>query len=90
MKKMSYKEKFIQMNKEARATWVLFFIMVAWWCGTGFGLAGWEQKIFGMPAWAFLGTFGTAILASVGTWILANKFFVNFSLDDEDEVEANE
>lgn len=87
MKKMTYKEKFIQMNKEARATWILFFIMAAWWLGTGLGLKDVQATILGLPLWIFLSTIGTVILGSIGTVILTKFVFKNFSLEDDDEGE---
>lgn len=84
---MTYKEKFIQMNKEARATWVLFFIMAAWWLGTGIGLRNVEATLFGLPLWVFLSTIGTVILATLGTVVLTRFVFKNFSLEEDDEIE---
>lgn len=90
MKKMTYKEKFIQMNKEARATWVLFFIMAGWWLVTGLGLKDVQATVLGLPLWVFLSTIGTVIVASVGTAILTKFVFKDFSLEDDDEIEEEE
>lgn len=83
MKKMSYKEKFIQCNKEAKATWILFTIMMLWWWGTGIGLKNVEMTIMGLPLWVFLSTIGTVVIASIGCWILIRFVFKDFNLEDE-------
>lgn len=83
MKKMSYKEKFIQCNKEAKATWILFTVMMLWWWGTGIGLKNVEMTIMGLPLWVFLSTIGTVVIASIGCWILIRFVFKDFNLEDE-------
>lgn len=85
LKKLNYKEKFIQMNKEARATWILFLIMLLWWIFTGIFLKDVNIKIFYMPLWAFLSTIGTMIISTIGVIILVKKVFVNFELDEDEE-----
>lgn len=84
---MSYKEKFIQCNKEAKATWILFVVMMAWWWITGIGLKDVNMTIMGLPLWVFLSTIGTVILASLGTWVLTRFVFKDFSLEADDEGE---
>lgn len=80
----TYREKFIQINKEARATWILFLIMALWWFGTGIGLRNVAITIFGIPLWVWLSTVGTVVVASAGCYILTRFVFKNFSLDEEE------
>ncbi|MDR1977771.1 MAG: YhdT family protein [Synergistaceae bacterium] len=83
---MSYKEKFVQMNKEAKATWIVAAILIAYWWIAGFGTAGMDYTIFHMPGWFVLSNFGVWILSIVLVWVLTAKVFEDFSLeDDEDE-----
>jgi len=88
MGKMSYREKFIQMNKEAKATWVVAAIIIAFWWITSFGLAGLDydtHNIFHMPVWFVVSCFGVWILSIILVTALATKVFKNFSLEDEDD-----
>ena len=68
MKKLSYKEKFIQMNREAKATWTLAAICFLVWLAGGFGVylaVGNTWTIFKMPAWFVLGSFGSWFTAII-------------------------
>lgn len=84
---MTYKEKFIQMNKEAKATWIAAAIIIVYWFISGFGVYaiwGGEVTLFGMPAWFILSCFGSWILAMVLVGYLVKKVFKDFDLDEED------
>ena len=86
MQKMSYKEKFVQMNKEANATWIVAGIIIAFWWITGFGIygaSGATTTILGMPAWFMVSCFGSWILSIVLVWFLITKVFKDFDLDDD-------
>lgn len=86
MQKMSYKEKFVQMNKEAKATWIAAAIIIAFWWITGFGIygaSGATATILGMPAWFMVSCFGSWFLSIALVWFLISKVFINFDLDDE-------
>ena len=85
MEKMSYREKFIQMNKEAKATWIVAAIIIAFWWITAFGMAGMDLTIFYMPAWFVVSCFGVWVLSIILVTVLITKVFKNFSLEDEDE-----
>ena len=85
MEKMSYRDKFIQMNKEAKATWVVVAILIAFWWITAFGLAEFEYSIFHMPAWFVVSCFGVWFLSIALVVALITKVFKNFSLEDEDD-----
>lgn len=84
---MTYKEKFIQMNKEAKATWIAAAIIIVYWFLSGFGVYaiwGAEWTILGMPAWFVLSCFGSWILSMVLVALMVKKVFKDFDLDEED------
>lgn len=84
---MTYKEKFIQMNKEAKATWIVAAIIIVYWFLSGFGVyAVWgaEWTILGMPAWFVLSCFGSWILSMVLVALMVKKVFKDFDLEEED------
>ncbi len=87
MDKMSYRDKFIQMNKEAKATWIIAFIIIAYWFISGFGVYKMAPKamILNMPAWFVLSCFGSWILSMVLVGIITKTVFKDFNLDDDDE-----
>lgn len=86
MEKMSYKEKFIQMNKEAKATWIVAFIIIAFWWVTGFGLADSTATILGMPLWFVLSCVGSWVLSVLLVVFLTKFVFKDFDLDDDEPV----
>ena len=91
MSKMSYKEKFIQMNKEAKGTWIVALILIVFWWAAGFGTAHIDYTIFQMPGWFVVSCFGVWILSIVLVWVLTVRVFKDFSLeDDDDEVTGKE
>ncbi len=90
MKKLTYKEKFIQMNKEAKATWIVAAICFLVWLAGGFGVymaTGNSWTICRMPAWFVLGSFGSWFAAIIGVAYLVKYVFVDFDLDEEEEEE---
>ncbi|MDO4961568.1 MAG: YhdT family protein [Eubacteriales bacterium] len=87
MQKMSDKEKFTQMNKEAKATWIAGFIVMAFWWVTGFGIyavCGSEWTILGIPAWMMISCFGSWFLAVAAVVFLVKKVYKDFDLEDEE------
>ena len=85
MEKMSYREKFVQMNKEAKATWIVMAILIVFWWIAGFGTSRIDYTIFNMPGWFVLSCFGVWILSIILVTALTTKVFKNFSLEDEDD-----
>ena len=86
MQKMSDKEKFTQMNKEAKATWIAGFIVMAFWWVTGFVIyaaCGAEWTILGTPAWMMISCFGSWFLSVAVVVFLVKKVYKDFDLDDE-------
>lgn len=89
MKKMTYREKFIQMNKEAKASWVVAAIVIAFWWAAGFGIYevfGDSWTILHMPAWFVVSCFGSWILCVALVWWITKKVFVDFDLEEEEPV----
>ena len=87
MQKMSEKEKFTQMNKEAKATWIAGFIVMAFWWITGFGIYaafGSSFTILGMPAWVIISCFGSWFLSIAIVAYLVKYVFKDFDLTDEE------
>lgn len=87
MQKMSEKEKFIQMNKEAKATWIAGFIVMVFWWVSGFGIYkiwGSEWTILGIPAWVIISCFGSWILSIILVTFLVKKVFKDFDLKEEE------
>ena len=66
MKIWSPYEKYRQVRKEAGATGGLLVLLILFWCFAGFGLAGVDAEIFGLPLWAVMGSVGVWIFAIVG------------------------
>jgi uncharacterized membrane protein YhdT len=85
MEKMSYREKFVQMNKEAKATWIVMAILIAFWWIASFGTSWIDYTIFHMPGWFVVSCVGSWILSIALVVFLVKKVFKDFSLDDEDE-----
>jgi len=84
---MSYKDKFVQMDKEARASLIGVLITLAWFWIIPVALNGSGKTIAGMPAWYVVGAFGTFIVSIIVSIVLAKFVFVDFELD-EDEADA--
>ena len=86
MQHMSEKEKFIQMNKEAKACWIVGFIIMIFWFVTGFGfyaIFGSEWTIFHMPAWMVISCVGSWILSILGVLYLVKYVYKDFDLGEE-------
>lgn len=87
MDKMSYKEKFIQMNKEAKACWIVAIIIIVFWFVAGFGIyaVAPDAQLFNAPLWFIISCFGSWILSMILVPILVKTSYKDFNLDDEDE-----
>ncbi len=86
MKKLTYREKFIQMNKEAKGTWLVGLIICVFWWITGFGIYRFapDARICYMPAWFIVSCFGSWILSIILVYVLLKTVFTDFELDDND------
>lgn len=80
---LTYRQKMLQANKEAKATLVALALCIAVWAAGGFGLAGSDIEICGTSLWIVGGTVGTWLFAIAAAVFLAKKVFVDFDLDDD-------
>ncbi|MDO4443332.1 MAG: YhdT family protein [Slackia sp.] len=87
--KLTYRQKMVQANKEAKATVVALVLCIAVWAIGGFGLAGLDIEILGTPIWIIGGTVGTWIFAIVVAVFLAKRVFADFDLDEHEEGESD-
>lgn len=82
---LTYRQKMLQANKEAKATVVSLVLCIVVWAVAGFGLAGIDVKVLGTPVWIIGGTAGTWLFAVAVAVFLAKRVFADFDLDDEEE-----
>lgn len=87
---LTYRQKMLQANKEAKATVVALVLCIAVWAACGFGLAGLDVKVFGTPVWIIGGTIGTWVFAIAVAVFLAKRVFADFDLDDHEEEAGRE
>lgn len=83
-RKLSYKEKLRQANKEAAASVVALAVIVVAWIALGFGLSGVNVTLFSTPLWVLGGTVGTWLVAIAACVFLAKKVFADFPFEDEE------
>ena len=83
MKIWSPYEKYRQVRKEAGATGGLLVLLILFWCFAGFGLAGVDAEIFGLPRWAVMGAVGVWIFAIVGVVLLVRGVFRDMPLEED-------
>ncbi|MDO5042366.1 MAG: YhdT family protein [Slackia sp.] len=82
---LSYRQKMLQANKEAKATLVALVLCIVVWAIGGFGLAGLDIEVFGTPVWIIGGTIGTWVFSIAAAVFLAKRVFADFDLDEEEE-----
>ena len=82
---MTREEKYRQVRREAGATGVLLFAIILFWCAAGFGLAGGQGEVSGLPLWAVCGTVGVWLFAVAGVYVLVRGWFCDLSLEDEEQ-----
>ena len=82
---MTEKEKYLQMRKETMWTGITLVVLILFWIAAGFGLAGTEVKLFGLPIWAVGGTIGVWLFAMVLVKVLTTIIFKDFPLDEAGE-----
>lgn len=89
MRKLSYKEKFIQMDREAAATAICaLIIMAAFWAAL-LPLKDSPETLFEMPLWFSVSCLGGYVLSVVAVIALVKRYFRDFDLD-QDAPEATE
>lgn len=82
---MTTREKFQQINKEAKATLLVLLLVVLFWTISGIGVSRLNITIFHTPLWAITGCIGTWLFSIVAVWVLVKKVFKNFDLEEEEE-----
>ena len=85
-KQLTYAEKLRICAKEARITVVALAAIIVVWLVCGFGLAGIDAALWGIPLWAFAGTVGTWVFAIIVAAVLSKRVFADFDLDDAEGV----
>jgi uncharacterized membrane protein YhdT len=84
---MTYKEKFIQMNREAAATFIAVALIAVFWWVSGFALEKIGFTIFYMPLWFVVGCAGLLILPVCAVLFLVKRVYKDFSLTDDEAVD---
>lgn len=79
---MTYREKLLQADREAKAAVVGLVLTIVVWLVCGIGLSGLDVKVFGTPLWIIGGTLGTWAFSIVVAVELGKRVFVDFDLDD--------
>lgn len=83
----AYGAKLRQCNKEALVTLVALAATVVVWAVCGFGLAGVDARIMGVPVWVVGGCVGTWVFAIIVSVVLAKSFFKDFDVEETDSAE---
>lgn len=80
---LAYKDKFVQMNKEAKATLIASLIIFAYFWLTIFLFQDNLEfgVILGLPLWFTLSCFGGYLLSIIVVFVLVKFFMANFDLD---------
>jgi uncharacterized membrane protein YhdT len=81
---MTYKEKFVQMNREAAATVIAVALIAVFWWVSAFVLEKADFTIFYMPLWFVVGCAGSIILSVCAVIFLVKKVYRNFKLTDDE------
>lgn len=83
---MKRSEKFVQANREAKATWIALAVVILFWYLAGFGLADVEWEFMHTPLWVIGGCIGTWLFSVFVCWFLITFIFKDMDLEDEEEV----
>ena len=83
MRKLTFKEKFIQMDREAAATAICaVVIMAAFWAALLL-LKDSPETLFEMPLWFSVSCLGGYVLSVVAVIFLVKRYFRDFDLDQD-------
>ncbi len=80
---MTYREKLLQADREAKAAVVCLVLTIVVWLVCGIGLSGLDVKVYGTPLWIIGGTLGTWAFSIVVAVVLGKRVFVDVDLDDD-------
>ena len=90
MKKLTYREKFDVMDREARATLVLAIIVTAAFWLAVLLLRDKSELLLGMPLWFTASCIGGYLRSVAGVIFVVKRWFVDFDLGDDEEKETGE
>ena len=90
MKKLSYREKFDVMDREARMTLVLAVIVTAAFWLAVLLLRNRSELLLGMPLWFTVSCIGGYLLSVAGVIFVVKRWFVDFDVGDDEEKEGRE
>lgn len=85
---MTTKEKFKQVNKEAKATILVLVLIILFWTVSGIGVSKFDITVYHTPLWAITGCLGTWIFSIVAVVWLVKKVFQDFDLEEENGHES--
>ncbi len=80
---MSTKEKFKQINREAKASFLAVAAIVVFWFVAGIGVSKLNITIGHTPLWVITGCIGTWAFAVVTVIWLMRHVYKDFDLDEE-------
>jgi uncharacterized membrane protein YhdT len=79
---MSEFEKYQQICREAGWTGAALLVLIVFWIFAGFGLAGVEGELFGLPLWAVTSSLGVWFFAIVLVKLLTRFVFRDMELTE--------
>lgn len=79
------KEKFKQINREARATGIALVLIILFWIVAGLGLSGCDIVIYHTPLWIITGCVGTWLFGVAAVLFFVKKVYRDIPFDDEEE-----
>lgn len=82
-------QKFSLVKREATFTGLALFGLIIFWLVAGFGTSQLDIKIFHLPLWAVLGSFGVWIFAIGISFFLSRKLFKDIDLEEKFDSEKN-
>lgn len=82
---MTERGKYRQIQREAIATGVVLLLLILFWLVAGFGLSGTDIRIFHLPLWAVMGSFGVWFMGIFLVRILTKTVFKDMPLSEEAE-----
>lgn len=84
--------RYKQCNREVKYAVILGIVNMVWWFGWGYGLGSQPVEeysyIMGLPTWFFMSSVVGAVLFTVATFFMVDKFFKHMPLDDMTEEEV--
>lgn len=78
---MTEREKYLQIRREAMWTGITLLVLIIFWYCAGFGLAGCQARLFGLPIWAVGGSIGVWFFALLLVKLLTTFIFKDFDLE---------